>query len=143
VALWFDLQLDAEVTISTAPSSAITAWDQGVVFFDQAIEVSAGDTLPVWCNHDRASVTVFADPERVAELPHRCWPRHRAPWAMGLRAEAARRTELTAELLQQLRAADPQQLERLWCELFVDDPSLAWLRRDLLADLWCQAGHEL
>lgn len=143
VALWFDLQLTAETALSTAPGAGSAAWDQGIVFFDQTIDVSPGDVLPIWCNHDLERVTIYPDADFLREHPHRCWPRQRALWAMAVRAEANARADMGAGLARAMGESDPEHLERIWEALTADDPALHWLRRDLLADLYAQAGHEL
>lgn len=143
VALSFDLMLDSEATISTAPGAGLTAWDQGIVFFEQTIDVDAGDTLPIYCDHDLERVSVYPDPEFLEQMPHRLWPRRRASWAMALRAEATARPSASATLARAMHAAEPAHLERLWQKLMADDSQLSWLRRDLLADLYAQLGHEL
>lgn len=141
MAVWFDLQLDAHATLSTAPTAGVRGWDQGIVFADQTIEVSPGDILPVWCNHNLEQISVYADPSFVGDNPHRTWPPRRALWAMGLRTDATSRTAATRGLMDAMRATEPAQLERIWQALNADDPQLAWLRRDVLADLYAQAGH--
>ncbi|MBW2735805.1 MAG: 50S ribosomal protein L11 methyltransferase [Deltaproteobacteria bacterium] len=143
VALSFEMQVDAETALSTAPGSEVTAWDQGMIFFDQNIDVSPGETLPIWCNHDLEGVVVYPDPDFLREHTHRIWPRRQAIWAMGLRAEAANRTVNTEALARVMHAASATQLLDIWQALMVDDPELCWLRRDLLAELYAQLGYEL
>ncbi|XP_044254189.1 protein arginine N-methyltransferase 9-like [Tribolium madens] len=46
LAIWFDLRLDEEITISTNPfNSNVKCWEQGVVHLDHPIEVASGDIL--------------------------------------------------------------------------------------------------
>ncbi|EFA02025.1 Putative protein arginine N-methyltransferase 9-like Protein [Tribolium castaneum] len=47
LAVWFDLRLDAEITITTNPfiPSNTKCWEQAIVHLDHPIEVAAGDTL--------------------------------------------------------------------------------------------------
>ena len=45
VAFWFDLALDDEITISTAPGAGLTAWGQAVQFFDERLTVHRGQRV--------------------------------------------------------------------------------------------------
>ena len=99
--------------------------------------------LPIWCNHDLERVTIYPDADFLRDHPHRCWPQQRTLWAMGLRAEADGRANVGASLARAMGESDPEHLKRIWEVLTADDPALYWLRRDLLADLYAQAGHEL
>ena len=143
VAIWFDLELDDTETISTAPGSGITAWDQGMIFFDQTLDVDEGEMLPIFCDHDLERVAVYPDPDFVEHNPQRTWPIRRGIWNMGLRVEAAGRSTAGAALMQAMSEADPPLLERIWRSLTGDDPKLAWVCRDLLARIYAQAGDEL
>ncbi len=91
----------------------------------------------------RAAADPRMDPEFLAEIPHRLWPRQRVRWAMALRAEVATRAAAADAFAQRMRATEAAELERLWRRLMADDAELPWLRRDLLADLYAQLGHEL
>ncbi len=51
VIFWFDMQLDAEISISNEPGST-THWEQALQCLDREIPVCAGDTLEVAAEHD-------------------------------------------------------------------------------------------
>ncbi|MBP2310960.1 50S ribosomal protein L11 methyltransferase [Azospirillum soli] len=46
VAFWYDLHLDAEITVSTGPKGECRHWLQAVQFLDRTVDVTPGDTLP-------------------------------------------------------------------------------------------------
>jgi tetratricopeptide (TPR) repeat protein len=47
LALWFDLQLDAEIQLSSGPNGELRHWGQAVFFFDAPVELVEGETLQV------------------------------------------------------------------------------------------------
>jgi len=55
VCIWFTLQLDEEISLSTAPWVE-NCWTQAVIFFDQPIDVEVGTVLDIPASHDVTKV---------------------------------------------------------------------------------------
>jgi len=51
VAFWFDLQLDAAITLSTRPGGDSKHWRQALTFFERDRPVRRGETLPLTVGH--------------------------------------------------------------------------------------------
>merc|ERR1711924_33507 len=64
VCMWFTLQLDEEISLSTAPWVE-NCWTQAVVFFETPVEVEAGTVLEVPANHDVTKI-YFGTPTVVS-----------------------------------------------------------------------------
>ena len=62
IAFWYDLSLDEETMISTAPNSDITAWGQAVIFLDQEFIVEKGQILPITGQADNQSLQFYLEP---------------------------------------------------------------------------------
>jgi len=56
VAYWFELHLDDETTLSTAPGGDLDHWQQAVQFFDQGRNVVPGDLVPLVVGHSNARI---------------------------------------------------------------------------------------
>lgn len=58
VVLWFELDMGAGVTLSNGPQVRGTHWRQAVQTFDRPITVTAGDSVPLFTEHDGERVLV-------------------------------------------------------------------------------------
>lgn len=51
IAFWFNMQLDAEISISNEPGSTVH-WDQALQCLDAGVAIRAGETLAITVEHD-------------------------------------------------------------------------------------------
>jgi Flp pilus assembly protein TadD/SAM-dependent methyltransferase len=64
VAFWFDLHMDAEISISTGPQGTLSHWNQAVQFFPMSQKVRAGDEIRLKMGHTNSQISLsICDPE--------------------------------------------------------------------------------
>lgn len=62
VAFWYDLHLDAEITVSTGPEGECRHWLQAVQFFDRTVDTAPGDILPARMRYVAGRLVVSLNP---------------------------------------------------------------------------------
>ena len=60
VAFWFTLELDKDVTLSSAPGSG-THWDQAVFYIPEGVPVKEDVEIPLRAKHDISTITFEID----------------------------------------------------------------------------------
>jgi hypothetical protein len=56
VVFWFDLELDDQVRLSTAPDNASTCWKQALQLLHPPVAVQEGEKLALWVSHDQTRI---------------------------------------------------------------------------------------